>query len=81
MKATAANEPIRMRQLAAIQQGERAFRTLIDAIEELGVAKDALGRGVGGREIALAVTNFEQGEMWLARALALASDDLRSITE
>lgn len=81
MKATAENEPIRMARLAAIHRADRAHYKLLDTVDELTSVGGAIGRGVGGREVSLAITNLEQAEMWLARALWLAREDLNDETE
>lgn len=50
-----------------------AVKDALDAIERaeqlLEVAADAVGRGIGGREVALAKTNVEQGDLWLSQVL------------
>jgi hypothetical protein len=47
---------------------EAAKKKLSEAIYELKLAQVGVGRGAGGREVALAVTNAEQAEHWLLAA-------------
>lgn len=50
-----------------------AIKDALDAVERaeqlLEVAGDKIGRGVAGREVALAKTNVEQGGLWLSSAI------------
>lgn len=45
-----------------------AREKLNEALSALTDAQNELGRGAGGREVALAITNAEQARMWLEAA-------------
>lgn len=47
---------------------DNAKQKASEAIYALKQAQVGLGRGAGGRELALAVTNAEQAELWLGAA-------------
>jgi hypothetical protein len=47
---------------------EKAKKQLGEAIYQLKLAQVGVGRGAGGREVVLAVTNAEQAEHWLIAA-------------
>jgi hypothetical protein len=47
---------------------ENAKKQLSEAIYQLKLAQVGVGRGAGGREVSLAVTNAEQAEHWLLAA-------------
>lgn len=44
-----------------------AKEKLVSAIEALKDVQKAWGRGAGGRELSLAVTNAEQADLWLEK--------------
>lgn len=47
---------------------ERAKQAVSEAVCELQLARIGVGSGPGARELALAVTNAQQAEMWLKAA-------------
>jgi hypothetical protein len=47
---------------------ENAKQALSEAVYQLKLVQIGFGRGAGGREVALAATNAEQAELWLAAA-------------
>jgi hypothetical protein len=51
-----------------------AKRKLSEAIEELRHVQKVWGRGAGGREVSLAVTNAEQAELWLDKGRKEAAE-------
>jgi hypothetical protein len=51
----------------------QATAKLMGAVDELKKLQDDAGRGPGGRELALAVTNAEQSFLWLREAFHQAT--------
>lgn len=50
------------------RQIDKCLTELEIALKDLKSAADTVGRGPGGREVSLAITNLQQAEHWLKDA-------------
>jgi hypothetical protein len=56
-----------------LQAGEAAQKSLSETRDRLDELTQVVGRGPGGRELALAVTKAQEAEQWFAAAMGAAS--------
>lgn len=62
--------------LDTIHWAERIEDKLLEFEQQLDTISSNINRRAGGREVSLTITNLQQAEMWLARAIGIMREEL-----